>query len=333
MAPNRPFVVDPVLTAIAVGYRNSAMSLIADQVMPRTPVSGEKFKYTEYPLSEAFNTPDARVGRIGRVQQLTFSGTEKTESVEDYGLDAPIPYSDITEAESSRAQGRSTYDPEGHSVAMLSDTMANIREVRVGQIVHNADNYSAGRKVTLSGNDQFSDYANSDPIGVIRTGIEATLIYRPNTMVMSREVWSKLSSHPKMVNAVKGNLTEEGIVTREQLTNMFSDDGITQILVGDAWFNAAKPGQSVNLQRAWGKNIALLHINPMVSAEAGGITWGMTAEYGGKFAGRIEDKDIGLEGGVRVRNGERLKELIIAKDVGYYIQNAVSWRAPAKSIF
>ena len=88
--------------------------------------------------------------------------------------------------------------------------------------------------------------------------------------------------------------------------------------------NTAKPGQAPALQRAWGKHIAMLHLNSMASIEQGGITFGMTADYGGRIAGRIEDKDIGLQGGVRIRTGERVKELIIAKDVGYFIQNAVA---------
>lgn len=324
MAPNRPFVVDPVLTAISIGYRNPAAFRIADQVLPRTPVSAEKFKWTEYPLAEAFNVPDARVGRRGRVQQLEFGGEERASAVEDYGLESPIPYSDIDAAREARERKVSTFDPEGHATMMLTDTLANIREVRVAGIVHNAANYAASRKILLSGTSQFSDYANSDPIGVFKAGCEATLVYSPNTVVMGRAVWSKLSSHPKIVNAVKGNLTEEGIVTRQAFQELFSEYGITQVLVGDAWYNTAKPGQNVNLARAWGKHIALLHLNPLATAEGGGITFGLTAEYGTRISGRIEDEDVGLQGGVRVRTGERVKELIVAKDVGYFVENAVA---------
>ena len=142
-------------------------------------------------------------------------------------------------------------------------------------------------------------------------------------MVMGRPVWSKLSSHPKIVNAVKGGTQTSGLISREQFLELFSGEGIQDLLIGDAMVNTAKPGQPVNLQRAWGKHIAMLHLNSMASIEQGGITFGATADYGGRIAGRIEDKDIGLQGGVRVRTGERVKELIIAKDVGYFIQNAV----------
>lgn len=324
MAPKRPFSVDPVLTAISIGYRNPQTARIADAVLPRAPVSAEKFKWTEYPIAEAFNTPDARVGRKGRVQQLEFGGDERTAEVEDYGLEAPIPYSDIEAAEEARARGVSGFDPEGHATEMLTETLLNIREIRVAGLVHNPNTYAAGRKVALSGSDQFSDYAGSNPITVLKTGMESTLIYPPNVMVMGREVWSKLSSHPKIVNAVKGNLTNEGVVSQQALADLFAGEGIQRILVGDAWSNAAKPGQAASLQRAWGKHIALLHINPMAMVEAGGITFGMTAEYGNRLVMRVEDKDVGLQGGVRIRNGERVKELIVAKDLGYFIQNAVA---------
>lgn len=324
VAPTRPFVVDPVLTAISIGFRNTAMMKIADQVLPRFGVSAEKFKWTTYPMSEAFNTPDARVGRLGQVNQVIFSGTEETSSVDDYGLDTPIPYSDVDAAAAARAQGRSTYDPEGHSTQMLTDTIENIREARVANLVFSLATYAADKRITLSGTSQFSDYTNSDPISVIKTGMLSTTILTPNTMVMGREVWAKISSHPKIVNAIKGNVSNAGIVSREQFLELFAGEGISQLLIGDAMVNTAKPGQTPVYARAWGKHISLIHQNPMATIEGGGVTFGLTAEYGGRLAGRIEDPDIGLKGGYRLRTGERVKELIIAKDVGYFIQNAVA---------
>lgn len=321
---NRPFPVDAALSAVAIGYRNSTAMRIADAVLPRLPVSAEKFKWTEYPLSEAFNVPDARVGRRGRVQQLEFGGTEQTAEVEDFGLEASIPYSDIMAASDARARGDSLHDPVMHSVAMLTDTLENIREVRVAQAVFNLNTYASDKRVTLSGTSQWSDYTNSDPITAIKTGMEATLVHTPNTMVLGRQVWSRLSSHPKIVNAVKGNVTNAGIVSREQFLELFAGEGITRLLIGDAFYNTAKPGQTPTLGRAWGKHMALLHLNPMATVEQGGITFGFTAQYGARIAGQMEDRDIGLQGGLRVRTGERVKELVVAKDVGYFIQNAVA---------
>ncbi len=55
----------------------------------------------------------------------------------------------------------------------------------------------------------------------------------------------------------------------------------------------------------------------------GGVTFGFTAEWGGRIAGQWEDKNIGLRGGQRVRVGESVKELIIASQAGYFIEDAV----------
>lgn len=321
---DRPFNVDAVLSAISIGYTNPAGTYIADQALPRQQVNSERFKYTKYPLEEAFNIPDARVGRKGRVQQLEFGGIEVPDFVDDYGYDSPIPNSDIDSAREARDRGVSSFDPEGHAVMMLTDTLLNQREVRAASIVHNPATYAAARKVTLAGTSQFSDYANSDPIGTLKAGFDGTLVVRPNTAIMGRAAWSKTASHPDLVNAVKGNVTGSGMITPEQFVELFSGEGLKTLLIGDSWYNTARPGQPVALSRAWGKHIALTHINPIANPEGGGITFGFTAQYGDRIAGRIEDTDIGLQGGIRVRTGERVKEVISAQDAAYFIQNVVA---------
>lgn len=324
MPTPRPFTVDAALSAIAIGYKNTSALRIADIVLPRAPVSAERFKWTEYPIAEAFNTPEARVSRRGQVNQIEFSGTEQTSAVDDFGLDAPVPYSDIQAAADARAQGRTVVDPEQLATMLLTETIENIREARTASLVFNANSYSASRRVTLSGTSQLSDYTNSDPFGVIMAAIQGTLVYTPNTLVMGRDVWSRLSMHPRIVNAVKGTTTTGGIVNRDQFLELFAGEGITRIVVGDAWVNTAKPGQTPTLARAWGKHIAALYLNPLAQPEGGIMTFGVTAEYGGRISGRIEDPDVGLNGGYRIRVGERVKELIVARDLGYYIQNAVA---------
>lgn len=320
MAPNRPFPVNPALTAIAIGYSNPAQTLIADQVLPRVPVASESFKWTEYPLAEGFTVPETRVGRTGQPARVEFTGTEKDGSTEDHGLDDMIPISDINEAARQRAAGLSSFDPRARAVEGLTNLIRLAREIRVASLVHAAATYATGRKITLSGTSQFSDYTNSDPISVLKTALEGTLVFRPNTLVMGQAVWSKLSSHPHLVNAVRGNLTNKGVITREELAALLE---IKQVLVGESYVNTAKKGQEVSLARVWGKHIAALYLDPTATTQRG-ITFGITAQVGTRIAGSVEDPNIGLEGGERVRVGEKVKELIVAKDVGYFVENAVA---------
>ena len=320
MAPNRPFVTDPVLTAIAIGYRNPARTLIADEVLPRVQVGAEEFKWMHYPLGEAFTVPDTRVGRTGQVNQVEFNGEERTSSTEDYGLDMPIPQSDIDAARDQRNQGRSSYDPEAHAAARMTDLTMLDREIRVAGMIQDPANYATGRKVVLSGTSQWSDYANSTPIADIKAALEGTLIYRPNTLVFGQASWSALSSHPELVNAIRGNLTDKGIVRREEVAQLFE---VSRILVGESYHNIARPGQNPTLARVWGRTMAALYIDAAARPEDG-MTFGMTAQYGTRIGARLEDSNIGLKGGVRVRSGEQVKEVITAPDVGFLMQDVVA---------
>ena len=315
MAPNRPFNVDPVLTAITIGYSNPAQAMIADAVMPRHPVSQEVFKWTEYLKEQFFGTPDDRVGRRGQVNQVTFEGKERESSIEDFGLDSPIPISDIEAASRARAEGRSTYDPEETAVMGLTSYLQNNRESRVAKMVQDSNNYDADRRITLAGGDRLFDYDNSKPIEVLRDLINSTFIFRANTLVMGHADWQVLSMHPHIVNAIRGNLTDKGIVRREELAALLE---VKDILVGEGYMNVARPGQAADMQRAWGGSIQALYIDPVASTQMG-VTFGMTAELGNRISGRIEDEDVGLQGGTRIRVGQRLKELIIASDVGAHL--------------
>lgn len=321
---NRPFPVDATLTAIAIAYRNPDANLIHKRALPPLPVLSEKFKWQEWPLGQAFTVPDLEVGRRGRVGRVEFKAAERDSSTKDYGQDTEIPYSDMEEARRARAEKRSTYDPRAASVGLLTDLVDLGREVRCAEIVQDSNNYAAGRKIALVGNQKFSDFENSDPYGVIDEGFSKTLIYRPNHMIMGQPVWAKLKRHPKLIKAVKGGLTEDGAITKAQLADLF-EIPVENVLIGDAQVNLARRGQDPNLARVWGKSIQLLYFNRAKQAPTDGVmTFGFTAELGTRLSGSIEDKDIGLEGGERVRVGEKVRETVCAKDLGYQIADAVA---------
>ncbi|OKP69624.1 capsid protein [Ensifer adhaerens] len=323
MSGKRPFPIDATLTAIAIGYRNPAHTLIGRRVLPAVPVLSEQFKWSEFPLDEGFSVPELRVGRKGRVNQVEFSVTERDASVDDFGLDDALPQSDIDAAARARAEKRSTYDPRGAAVEGLTNLIELGREVRAAALVQNPANYAADKSIVLSGASQFSD-PNSDPYGVIDQALDSTLVYRPNTISMGQAAWSKIKKHPRLIKAVKGGLTDEGAITRAQFAELFELKP-ENILVGEALLNTSRKGQSPTLSRVWGKSIQLTYIDPSKQrSDDYNVTWGFTAELGSRISGSIVDGDIGLQGGERIRVGERVKELVVAKDVGFQIRNAVA---------
>ena len=68
------FPVNPQLTAIAMAYRNPAVSLIADKVLPRV-LTAKKFKYTVYDAEQGYTIPSTLVGRKSEPTQVDFQGT------------------------------------------------------------------------------------------------------------------------------------------------------------------------------------------------------------------------------------------------------------------
>ncbi|MDH5298673.1 MAG: major capsid protein, partial [Desulfobulbaceae bacterium] len=207
MPNNAPFPITPALMAIAIAYRNKR--LIADEVLPRVPVGKQEFKYLLHTMAEGFTVPDTRVGRRSKPNEVGFTATEKTDSTVDHGLDDPIPQADIANAPEG-------YDPLGRATEGLTDLVLLDREVRAASLVFNANNYGAANKVTLAGTDQFSDFANSDPLETITDALDACIM-RPNVMVIGRPVFSKLIRHPKIVKAVLGNSGDSGIARRQDI--------------------------------------------------------------------------------------------------------------------
>jgi len=309
MATNRPFPVRQHHTAIAIAYRNQSM--IADQVLPRISVGGERFTWYEYDSAERFTVPDTTVGRTSRPPELQFSAREHEARTQDYGLDAPIPNSDRQEAPEG-------HDPEDQAVEYLSDILELDREVRVANKVFSADTYPTDNKETLSGSDQWQDGA-SDPKQQLMDALDTPLV-RPNVLALGQRAWTVLRQNPTIVKAVHGNDGGSGVVTRQQVAELLE---ISEVMVGQAFVNVQRPGQDPEMHRVWG-NHALLFMRNRLANNRQGVTFGYTAQRGNRIGGSIEDRDIGMEGGVRVRVGEKVQEIVSAPAAAYFFENVVT---------
>ncbi|TSD86017.1 phage capsid protein [Mycobacterium sp. KBS0706] len=312
MSIQAPFPVDPKLTAVAVGYRNQAY--IADHVIPRATVPSRLFKWWEYPIDESFNVTDTKVGRTGAPNEIEFRAEDREGSVDDYGLDDPVPQEDIN---TGATMG---YDPRTHATERLTDYIALGREVRAAKLLFNPATYPAGNKIQLAtAADRWDDPA-SNPVDDILEGLEVCLV-RPNIAVLGQKVWSKLRRHPKIAKAVNANSGDEAVATRQAVADLLELD---EVVVGQSRLNTARKGQAANLARVWGNHASFIYRNRNFSFRSPDLTFAATAQWGDKIAGSMPDSKIGLRGGERVRMGESVRELVIAGYAGYLIQDAVN---------
>ncbi|EKE79715.1 hypothetical protein [Idiomarina xiamenensis] len=302
-----PFVPQQRLTAIALGFKNA--QFIADQVMPRTPVGSANFKWTEFRAKDTFTIPDSLVGRKSRPNEVEFGATEHTDSVVDFGLEDPIPNADIDEAKNNPA-----IDPEGRAAMKLAELIALGREKRVADKVMNVNNYNHSE--TLSGTDKWNA-PESNLIEQISDAMDTPLV-RPNTLVLGRTEATAMRRNLSLVKAFNGTNGDSGMVPWEFIRELFE---LENIIIGAARYNTANKGQDMSIERLWSGGASLLYINP-IAALKDDVTFGMTAEHGERVAWTKPDENIGLRGGVRVRVGESVKEVVISKEAGFYF-NAV----------
>lgn len=314
-----PFPVNPELTAIAIGYRNTEDSLIADDVLPRVPVP-KKFQWTKYDQSQGYTVPDTKVGRKSEPTMVDFGGTLVPDEVQDYGLDDLVPNDDVLAWEDMpKPPSGGSVNPLALSTMMLTNLVMLDRETRVAGEVFNASLYPAANKTTLSGTSQWSDYTNSNPLSALMTALDLPLV-RPNKMVIGRAAWTILRQHPKVVQAVYKSFQGAGTISKEQMAELLEID---QILVGSSFVNTARKGQAPTYARVWGKHCSLVY-SSLQAAQMMQPTFGFTAQFGAKVAGDLPEPKSGLRGGVRVRSGESVKEVFPSPDVAYFFQNCVA---------
>jgi len=303
--------VDPTLTSIAIAWRNPDGSLIADEAMPRCkPIGTSEFKYLEYDIAEGLRVPETAVGRKGKVNEVSFEAEEKDGSTNDYGLDDLIPQDDLDAAKSRKI------NLQGDSVEYIMGLIKLDREIRVAGVVQNPSNYNVNSVESLSGSDMFTDL-NSKPLETLHDALDSMFI-RGNTVMMGQGVWGKFRRHPTVLKAFYPN-GGGGSITRKQLCEELE---IERLLVGRSFVNNARKGQAPNVNRTWGNSIAC-HYQDRTASNKRGMTWGLTVPYGTPVAMQKVDSSIGLRGGVRVRSGESVAELVLAKEAGYLIQNVI----------
>jgi hypothetical protein len=312
-----PFVQHTGMTAVAVAAKQA--NLIADQALPRVPVSAENFSCNVYPTGDGFTVPETKVGRKGKPNEVDFSSSELTFSTDDHALDTPVPNKDVEAWMAEQKMGNTALvDPRLRATSMLTQCLDTRREKRAADLLFNAASYT--NKVVLSGTSQWSDYVNSDPDYAINQILDS-MVMRPNVPIFSRRVWSVLRRHPKLCAAYYKTGTNAGQLTLEQFKEHFELPNLP--LIGEGWLNTNPKGVAANLVRIWTNDAAFIYRDMNADTDFG-ITFGFTAQWGGRIAGTITDPDMGVRGGERVRVGEAVKELVVAPDMGYLFKSAIN---------
>lgn len=308
---------DPALTQISQMFVNNDESFIAEKIFPIITVdtpTGVYWTYGKETIKKPIST--LRTGR-GSTPEASFSRTKANFGpLKEHDLKDYITWE---EKKTVNAGGTGALDLETDAVIFLNQQMAIEKEVALATLLSNTSNVT--NNTTLTGGNQWSDYANSNPFVDITTGITTMIkqgLKPPNTIFMGWEVWAQLANHPDLLDRVKFN--QLGVLTTSLLGNMFADKGITSIYVGQSVYDSAVEGLTATNTFAWGKNFWLGYVNPTPALRQvnGGYT--LTLKDG-KYVDRWEEQDEKLDW---IRNNDFYEQKLVGPEVFYLVKNAVA---------
>lgn len=287
--------VDRPLTQIAIAYAQNPEAFIADRVFPVLPVAKQTDKYFTIPRGAWFR--DEMQKRAPGA--LSAQRTHKV-STDSYACDVWALHEMLAD------QVRANYDSPLQADREITEGLSQAGMIRkerqwvadyFGSSIWTGD--QTGVDSASPAANQFGrwDRADSTPIEDIRKGkrtVQARTGFRPNKLVLGREVYDALLDHPDIVGRLdRGQTTGAAIVMRQNLAALFELD---EVLVMDAVYNSATEGATDSIGFIGGKSALLVYAapSPGLYVPSAGYTFSWTGLLGSGALGmrmkRIRDE-------------------------------------------
>ena len=252
--------VNPVLTNLSIGFKNEGY--LWDQIAPTLEVSqktGSYFIYTrDYWMRRMEGAERAPEGDYTRIDYGVTTATYKTN---EYGFEKLL--GDVTKEASMTAEDLEVVDTEflTHMLQLELEKQAAAAFFVTGVW---------GTSTTLAGGDQWSDFANSDPIAdadtAIRT-IRRNTGRKPTDLFVGLLGWEKLKDHPLLLDKYKHS--QVGVLTQDLVAKAL---GIERVVVGESVENTAAENATYVGADIWTDNaLWVIRDNPRLGAAIGAM--------------------------------------------------------------
>ena len=309
MNPAQARVIDPILTAIALGFE-SQLPLVADVLFPVVPVQQRGGTIITFGR-EQFQVTDTRRAPGADTKSIDIGYGSGRYSLVDNRLMGKVPVEIMEEA--SAVPG---IDLASKTVMVVQGKMALEREVHAAALARAAGSYAAGNKVTLSGSDLWTA-PTGKPFVVIEAAKEAVRKKtgrRPNVMVLGPAVLTALRIHPAVLDKLSTS-TDRNPATVAQLQGLFEVDRIVE---GQAITDNAGTFSDV-----WGNDAILAYVTPKSLQEMGSQNYGYTYQLAGRPIVEEGYLDRG-KNSFMYPVSDASQVVLTSADSGYLIKNAVN---------
>lgn len=324
---NRP------LTNISIAYMQSAQGFVADRVFPNIPVQKQSDRYFAYDRSDFWRNQFRK--RAPGTESA--GGGWKVDNTPNYYCDKWALHKDIDD--DTRANADMPLNMDRDASEYLAQQALISREVEwasaffaAGLWTTDLDGVSGtpGSGEVLQWND-----SSSTPISDIKTNatvMQALTGYRPNKLILGREVWDQVSEHGDLIDRIKysGGVGNErpAIITLQAAAALF---GIDEVMVMDGIqvTSDENPSFETSITTAFigGKKALLCYAAPRPSLlmPSAGYTFSWSAFAGaGPQGQRIKRFRIEKEESDRVEAQMAYDQKLIGADLGVFFDTIVA---------
>lgn len=263
--------VDAALTGMSVAYLQDQRNFVARRVFPVVNVQHRSDKYFIY------NQADFLRDSV----QLRAAGTESAAadyrlSTATYTAERYALHKDI--ADEIRFNADEAIDPERDATEFLMQKMLIHEDRKFAQDFMKTGVWDNNKNGSTSDFTQFT-VSSTDIVStmdgwgdIIHRGTGK----RPNTLVLSRDVYSVFKNNATILESIK--YTQRGIATPELLAELFNLD---QVIVCDSVYNTAAEGQTASYDFAVGEDssfpnsglLCYVNPNPSILAPSAGYSF------------------------------------------------------------
>lgn len=306
------------LTMISVAYIQNQDNFVATKVFPLIGVDKASNVYYIYTKADWFRDE----------AQMRAPGTESSGS--GYGL-STASYSCKTYAHHKdipwdvRSNEDAPLNSDRDATEFVTQRLLLRLERQWATDYFTTSVWGTDKTVTFT----WDDYANSDPIGDIRTGIRtvyANTGFKPNKLTVGYDVWIKLVDHPDILARINGGSSSgaPAIVTRQLVAQIFELD---EIIVCGGLVNTAAEGATGVYSFVQGKH-ALLSYSPaspsLLTPSAGYVFYwkGISGSLGQSInLDRFPLRQLKVD---RVEGEMSFDNKAVATDLGYFFPSVVA---------
>ena len=260
--------IDAPLTNLTIAYVQDQNNFVADKVFPTVAVERQSDKYYEYDRANMNRAGDVKklaprteVNRIGQ----KVSNTSYFADVYGLGMDFD---------QQTLANEDTALDIRSSGAQTLTTRLLIHREEQFASTFFAAGVW--GTQTTPA--NLWSDYTNSTPLVDVTTASRTMQLksggFKPNTMVVGKEVRDILINHPKVLARLNGGSTVQNpaLVTDNMLAQIFE---VENFYVMEAVQNSSVEGVAESNAFIGGKHALLVHgpKNAGLMVPAAGLTF------------------------------------------------------------